>query len=509
MSEFDYSSLGTFRSAYDGASQSYRMEQKGLQSGDQDTLSARELKNLWQRSHFLCRNNAVAITAKRRLLANWIGNGITVRWVYENGTPATKVQKEWNLWMQECIYDGYGNLNNLQSSGWAGGVFQSGESFTRMVIAKRKSSRIPLALHQIEAEHLDPLFTNNGDGVTRNGITFENAKPSVYHFWKRHPGQHLLLPADGLTRVAVPAKEVVHIFERERPGQWRGVPMLTPVMLNIYEMDELVDATLQRQKAAQAVSWIIENTNPVAAFAPGAVRNSENDIDPATGQKRKVIQGIAGGAHYLNKGESVKFSSIQDIGSNLGVLLNDEWGKIAAALGLAAHQITGDLSEVNFSSIRAGLIELRIRVEMVQQHLFINLGMTPVCDYWAELFMLYFPRVAMTGVHPVFELPRKYGVDDLKDAQADLMEVQAGFATLESKLRERNTTFEEILADRKRAEASGIVFTSIPQPAPDPAPTNDSTSGRVRPTTANENNPTSDNGNAGKSTKKEATSNGN
>ena len=474
MAEFDTTYQRVRQPAYEGATTSYRMEQKGLASGDQDTIAARELKNLWARSHHLVRNNACSATAKKRLLANWIGRGIKVRWEYPNKTPHKKMQAEWNIWTKECNKDGYGNLFTTECL-WGSALYESGEAITNMVIAKRPTSRIPLALQVLESEQLDPLLTKmfssspapdkviNQDEVVRNGIGFIDDKPQTYYFWSRHPGSSLTVP-NPIKRVAIPAEDIIHIFERERPGQWRGIPMLTPVLLNIYEMDELVDATLQRQKAAQAVSWIIENTSPTSAIAPGTVRNSSNaeDIDPATGKRRVIVQGAGGNIQYLNKGETIKLSSLDDIGGNLQVLLEDEWSKIAATLGLAYHQVTGDLSSVNFSSIRAGLNELRIRIEMIQQHLFITLGLEKLTARFQELAGVYISKSMLEAV-PIYSVPRRYGVDDLKDAQADLMEVQAGFATLESKLAERDVVFEEIVADRKRVEASGMKLSSFPE----------------------------------------------
>lgn len=473
MSEFDNNIYPVRQAAYEGATTGYRLEQKGLSKGDQDTVASRELQNLWARSHYLNRNNACAVTAKKRLLANWIGTGITVRWVNPNGTPSSKLQKLWDTWVEECNLDSYGNLYNTEAL-WGSGLFQSGESLTRMVISRRPTSKIPLALQVLESEQLDPLlnrlFTDSiaidavmKDGeVVRNGIGFVNDKPTTYYFWQRHPGSNSMTMTQN-KRIALQASDIIHIFERERPGQWRGIPMLAPVLLNIYEMDELTDATLQRQKAAQAISWIIENTSAFNVFAPGTTRSAGDGtpVDPVTGKRRKVIQSSGGNVQYLEPGESVKFSFVDDIGANLAILLEDEWSKISSALGLAYHQVTGDLSSVNFSSIRAGLNELRIRIEMVQQHLFINLGLKKVTARFQELAGIYESSAMLLPV-PVFYTPRRYGVDDLKDAQADLMEVQAGFATLESKLAERNTTFESIIADRKKVESAGLKISSFP-----------------------------------------------
>lgn len=253
--------------------------------------------------------------------------------------------------------------------------------------------------------------------------------------------------------------------------------MLAPLLLTIYEMDELTDATLQRQKAAQCISWIFENTNPASRLIPGIDRYtspvnvdgvSPDTADGTTAAERTVfIEGAGGNLIYPQQGETVKFASIQDIGEGLNTLLKQQWMQISAALGLSYHQASGDLSEVNFSSIRAGLNELALRVEVVQQNLFINLGMTPVCNKFRDLASIYISG-QMGETYPIFDVPKRLGVDPLKDAQADMMEVQAGFATLESKLTERNVTWEQMLADRERSKKAGIILTSVPDTIPTP-----------------------------------------
>jgi capsid protein len=94
----------------------------------------------------------------------------------------------------------------------------------------------------------------------------------------------------------------------------------------------------------------------------------------------------------------------------------------------------------------------------------IAMGLSPLATYFKSLAMRYAKNVA--NAIPTFQLPRQYGVDELKDAQADLLEIQNGMATLESKLNERHVTFEEIVEDCKRREELkqyGIDFSSQPK----------------------------------------------
>jgi capsid protein len=118
------------------------------------------------------------------------------------------------------------------------------------------------------------------------------------------------------------------------------------------------------------------------------------------------------------------------------------------------YQLTGDTTGLDFSSLRAIAIELRNRIEFIHHFYTIPLFLNPLTSYFKDLAVLYNSKVS--NAFPIYEQPRWYGVDELKDAQADLLEVQNGMATLESKLAERHTTYEEIEADRKRIKEVGL-----------------------------------------------------
>jgi len=171
-------------------------------------------------------------------------------------------------------------------------------------------------------------------------------------------------------------------------------------------------------------------------------------------QDKIVFKSTGGNTQYLNKGERINFYQSTDIGANLPVLIKAELHRIAATVGIPYHNLTGDTSGLDFSSIRAIGIELRTRIEYIHHMYTIPLGLTPLTSYFKNLGKLYSKKVG--NAVPVYQLPRWYGVDALKDAQADLLEVQSGFSTLESKLDERHTTFEQIMADRDKIKESGL-----------------------------------------------------
>lgn len=433
------------QAAFDGAVSNYRLEQKGLISGEADKLAERELKLLWQRSHHAVRNNGYAKAAKLNFVQSIAG--ISVKWQDDKGKVNKAMQAEWDKFIASPNLDGYGNFNNTQE-GWIASLFESGEAFCRMLIKKRSDSAIPLVLQNIEPEYLNPQWNNGTPEKTRNGITFDESgtKPSIYHFNKRinFVLDSLNYPAE---LVNVPADEVIHIFMRERANQWRGIPILSSVLLPLYELDDLTDATIAKQKAAQAISWIVKNTNPTSAVAIGSATLSldSNDTDE-NGNRRIITQASGGGVQYLNKGEDVAFYQGTDIGPNLPELIKAELHKIAQALGLTYVALTGDYDSLSFSALQQAAIEMRVRSEYISRMYIINLGLLPLCNKFQELASLFVSK-RFSNLKPVFQMPRKYGVNDLKDAQADILELDNGLTTLARVTAERDLTVEEIEED--------------------------------------------------------------
>lgn len=440
-------------SAFEGATTGFRMEQKGLLSGSADALAAREIEFLRQRSHHLCRNNALAVTARAKLIAHWIGAGIKVK--FNNKA----VQKEWDGFIKSPSVDGWGNLYNLQSL-WAAGYFESGEIFTRMIIRENSGSKVPLLLQTLEAEQLDINYASGTD--VKLGIKFSSeGKPLSYNFWKEYPGNNFF--SQNCERVEVLAADVLHIFQRDRPGQWRGIPKLASVLLPLYEIDELMDATLVRQKLAQIVAWVVETEGDM----PPVLGTTDAEIDPeepsSRGRSSQVQTILPGGIHYFRNGEKIKFASTEDIGNNLVTFLVTEIRLIASALGLTYEQLTGDLSSVNFSSIRAGLIEMRKAVSLVQQQVFINLALEPLVQRFKELGGVYVSGSFPTSKH-TFVLPKNEWVDPLKDVQADIEEIRAGLATFEDKLAERGVEdIDAHIAMLKAFQKLDLTLTTNPE----------------------------------------------
>src|SRR5574343_70413 len=453
--EFMYERVS--QNTFDGAVTNYRLEQVGLISGDSDTLAARELKLLWQRIAHARRNNGIAKTARRKFQLN-IGT-VKVKWKDANGKIDKEMQKLWNEFEANPNLDGYGTLANTQNE-WLGNFFD-GEALCRMLIKKRKGKQIPLVLQNIPKEYLDPVYADPKLNI-KNSIQFnQEGLPLIYHFNKILPKNNQIF-LDNVTngeKVKISADEIIHIFEREESGQWRGIPFLACVLLILYSLDDLEDATVQKQVNAQAVSWIIRNTNPVSAVAvgTGSTGLDLSDIDSGPGKTRKVIQASGGGVQYLNKGEELMSVQGEGVGSELIDLIKLELHKVAQASGLTYQALTGDITGVNLSTLQQLSIDLKVTALHYLNLYIVNLGLTPLCEKFKSLASIYVDS-KFEELKPSFQFPRRYSINELKDVQADLLELQSSLGLYSDKLAERDLTIEEIMEDKKIQQSAKVSF---------------------------------------------------
>jgi capsid protein len=224
------------------------------------------------------------------------------------------------------------------------------------------------------------------------------------------------------------------------------------MLMELYALDDLKTATIDKQKAAAAVSWIVEQASQMDINAVGSARTIGKTTSTDT-NKKIVFQANGGSVQYTNPGDKFILAQSSDIGNNFIDLLRHELQAIAAGYGIPYYMLSGDTAELSFSAIRGILIEFRDRLEYI--HNFINLpnGLMKLTKKFQDIAKFSY---SVADATPTYQLPRSYGVDDLKDAQSDLLELQMGATTIERIQQERELTMEEVLASRLNMVANGL-----------------------------------------------------
>lgn len=432
----------TFKSAGTDYKQAHR--QAIVQ--DLDLATAPELLFLQARSKYMCLNTPVATGALKKYKKDL--GAIKVQWVDKKKKVHKKMQKLWEEFEENPCLDNKGDFETFQVT-LNSDRFITGEGIARMVIRKKgNSNRIPLKLQGIESEYLDPIYNgldkNHPLGLTRYGITFDSETyniPQYYNFFRE---RYFGIDAKGFKnpsiRVQVDASNVIHCFERIRSNQWRGLPLLASAMIPLYALEDLCTATVATQTSSAAITWIIEQSASFGRTPIGTAQTRGNSsFDDA--KEKIVFDATGGGVQYTNPGDIFKLVQSRDVGSNLLGLIKEQYQEIAASLDWNYFELTGDLSSMNFSSIRAALIQTRKRLEFEYDIILIPDVLVPICRRFKELALI---NHAVDDAYPTFIYPRWYGVDDLKDAQADLLEMVSGFTPLQEILKKRGYTEDQI-----------------------------------------------------------------
>ena len=137
-------------------------------------------------------------------------------------------------------------------------------------------------------------------------------------------------------------------------------------------------------------------------------------------------------------------------------------------MGLTYELLTGDLSQVNYSSIRAGLIEFRRRIEALQWQLLIPGLCQPV---WRRFVAVGQATGALPPglIGAEWTAPRFEAVDPLKDVQADILAVRAGLMTLKEAIARQGydpaSVLTEIGLTNAELDRLGITLDTDPRKA--------------------------------------------
>jgi len=428
------------------------------------------LSVLRSRVRELVRNNPLAQKGVDSLVSNLVGTGIRPRWNLEDTALKAKIQQLWDDSTPEMDAYGTSDFYGLQAQ-VARALAESGEIFGRF--RPRYSTdglAVPLQIQLLEADYLDEVFQiMNGDNIVRMGIEYNPLMQRVaYWLWKNHPGEMFQI-MNMLIRIRVPATDVLHVFRPLRPGQQRGFPWLTSVIIQLHELDQYEDAELVRKKTAAMFGGFI--TEPVGEGTEYSPLGRKTDDD---GNGRDIIAIEPGTFPTLPPGMDVKFSQPVDVGITYEPWMKQQLRETAAGIGTTYEELTGDLSGVNYSSIRAGIVSLRRRCEMLQAHTLVHQFCRPFAARWLDSAVasgqLSIPDYSAN--RRIYQRISWHGqgwawVDPLKDIMAEILEIRAGRKSLSESIiedgRDPDAVASQIAQDNARSDSLGLILDSDPR----------------------------------------------
>jgi lambda family phage portal protein len=446
--------IDSFVRHYEAASGGRRTSGWARNSGDANSVLSGAIHELRMHARDLTRNNGWARKAQRIISTSTVGTGIVPKAVHDDKRIAQDAMQLWKRWANttECESEGrhtFASLQNLAMRALA----TDGEVLIRRRYRQAKDNlTIPLQLQILEADYLDTsrtLPTSDSGGPIVQGVEFDLlGRRSAYWLFTQHPGALTGKPA---ISKRVPASEIIHVFYAERPGMARGVSWFGAGIVPLKDFDEYEDATLLRQKIAACFAAFVSDIDG-AGGALGEQSQTRDDIE--------TIE--PGTVSYLSPGRQVTFGNPPaTVESSYDVRT---LRKIAAALGVSYEDLTGDYSQVNFSSARMSRLAFWANVLDWRWQMVIPIMCNGVWAWAME-------AAQIAGEIPAGDLPTADWtappmtmIEPDKEGLAYQRLVRTGAMTPSEMVREQGgdpeAHWEEYAADLKKLDALGIQLDS-------------------------------------------------
>ncbi|MAM11662.1 MAG: portal protein [Rhizobiaceae bacterium] len=425
---------------------------------DADAENARASARLRATGYEMFRNNKYVNSAVRHMVADMIGDGIAPQFAHEDKAVAKRAQDHWNRWAESKV-DGEDDFYGYEKIA-AQTTIVGGEVLTQW----KDANGVPNSrISGLEGDFLDQAKQEDrvdGSRITQ-GVEFDRAgERSAYWLFDKHPGGSMLLST--FKSSPVDARYVDHLYDRQRFGQTRGVSWLAAVALDLNDIGDIEDAVRMQQKVQACLGLILvpgsgEGTSPLST-------TQQAKVDPArTGRLEESVS--PGMIYRAAQGDQVQTINPSQSGGAVEFIRQ----QLAAASATLApyHRMTGDVTQANYSSLRAAMLGQWALLDDWQQNIIIPRLVKPAVLRRMQIAALETGdrRILDCGIS--YALPVRRFVDPIKDLMAELIEIRSGIKTLTRSLAERGINAEEHLQAIKQVndqiDLLGLALDSDPR----------------------------------------------
>ncbi|WP_173953539.1 phage portal protein [Hyphomicrobium sulfonivorans] len=456
--------LDAFARSYDGAGRGRKTNSWRARSTSADAELAASGRVLRDRMRELERNNPHAANAISQLVAHVIGDGIIPRAKTGNKRRDKKINDLFKQFVDNCDADGRLDFYGLQSLAFREMVV-SGDGLIRRFNRKGKRGAVPLKLKVVETDLIDDTRSwslRNGTYAV-NGIEFDKRGDRLaYWMFDEHPGSASLGVMTGFVSRPVDADNIVHIYEQQRT-QVRGAPWGAPAMVALHNLGAYEEAEIVRKRIESCMVGILiggDENDGVGIPLDGDQAPGVYDADGF--QLEKFEPGMFAVARG---GRDIKFNQPSPTGS-YEAYKKASLHTIAAGFRMPYSLVSGDLSQVNYSSSKIGLEAFKRLVSSVQWQIVIPMLCQPIWDWFIDAAFLA-GKIDTDYVPVEWNPPRFMSADPKKDVEATLSEVRSGLKSPQRAIAETGFDPDEVLEEfaewNAKLDAKGVVLDSDPR----------------------------------------------
>jgi len=307
---------------------------------------------------------------------------------------------------------------------------------------------VPFALQSREVDELDTSI-NSLPGLGRknrvyNGIELDEYNKPVAYWLKRYTPDGFWTGQS--ERIA--AKRIIYLWQKHRPSQIREMSPLAKTVPRVRDVNEFVEAVSVKERILACLSVFITKQTP-AGVGRGV---SGGRVDSQSGYQQTTVS--PGMIKELQPGESVTAVTPSGQATSAKDFISTQQRLAGSGQGLSYEAVSRDMSQVNYSSARQGLLEDQRTYSIWQQFLIEHFCQEVYTEFVisavlsGQLALPNFWQDKRRYLKHVWISPGWSWIDPLKEVTANEKALKTGQDTLARLCAERGEDWRDVLKQR-------------------------------------------------------------
>lgn len=335
---------------------------------------------------------------------------------------------------------------------------QSFDSLCRMAVRRKKidggilfikrytkGGVVPFTLQTKEVDDLDTMQIGGRDERIVGGVQYNEYNRPLAYFLKTYDinGLH-----SGKSE-KVKADDVIFLWNKKRPSQLREMSEMAHTIGRIRDVNSYMEAVSVKERVAACLSVFIKRQSPAA----GTMGRSANQSKSFSYNGKTLSPGMI---MELNPGDDVASVQPPSQGASAADFIRLQQRMAGSGQGMSYEVTARDMSQVNYSSARQGLIEDNKTYGIEQKYL--------IDHFLTEVYESFLISAVLSGaivIKDFWEKKREYmnhewtppaqrWIDPLKEATANKILLETNQSTLAEIAASTGYDWREIIDQRAR-----------------------------------------------------------
>ncbi|MCT8975504.1 phage portal protein [Clostridium sp. CX1] len=375
---------------------------------------------------------------------NVVGTGFKLQAKTDDENLNSEIEKLWREWCKprNCDVTYQQSFNEmcrmaLRRKKVDGGIF--------FIKRYTQGGVVPFTLQVREVDDLDTMQISRNNIRVLNGIEYnEFNRPIAYYFKKYDVNGFYLGKSE-----RIEANDVIFLWLKKRPSQVREMSEMSPTITRIKDVNSYMEAVSVKERVSACLSVFIKRMNPdTGGIGRTGGKQNTNQYKGKTLSPGMIME--------LSPGEDVSVVQPPAQGASAADFVRLQQRLTGSGQGISYESVSRDMSQVNYSSARQGLLEDEKTYQIEQQYL--------IDHFLTEVYETFLISAVLSGAIAIKDFwgkkkeymmhewtpPGQKWIDPLKEANANRIALETNQTTLAELSATYGHDWKEIVDQRAR-----------------------------------------------------------